>query len=146
LKFARAVGAGNGNCGPGDAWQCDSIETTGNAALGEAMGVSLAVWDGQPMIAYYDDDAVNGRLKIARRNFGGNCGPFLFGAQTWQCETVDNGVVGGLPIYDVGQYAALARHPQTGRATIAYYDATNDNLRVAAQVFQTFVPMMVGGN
>jgi hypothetical protein len=149
LKVAHYLGNNNGNCGFGSqasAWQCDVIETVGDQS---AMGVSLAVVNGEPLVAYYDaDDSANGRLKIAYPATGlGNCGPSNGLFNTWQCDTVDNGVR-GLVTHDVGRYASLAIG-DGGLAVIAYYDNTSDDLLLAYQApapsptYTVYVPIVV---
>ena len=51
---------------------------------------------------------------------GGNCGP----NNSWLCQTVDS-------TYGVGKYSSIAVNPSTGGIGIAYYDATNGQLKYA---------------
>jgi hypothetical protein len=82
--------------------------------VGQHTSIAIGT-NGNPVIAYYD--VTNGNLKVARCNdptcSGGN-------------ETIS--VVDSLG--DVGQYASLAIGTN-GNPVIAYYDATNGNLKVA---------------
>jgi hypothetical protein len=138
LKYTRYVGS-NGNCGPGNSWRCDMIETVGFDA--GSMAVSLAV-DGNdnPIVAYHDaDDLGHGILKLARYTGGsGNCGPVgILLTHTWQCDVVDDG--GGTR--NVGEFASLVLD-SAGLAIIAYYDATNHDLYVAFERFSTYLPLV----
>jgi hypothetical protein len=117
LKYATHVGSGWGNCGGDDHdWQCDTIDH-GNQRVGEHASLWLSA-SGNPSIAYYN----SGDLKFTTK--GGsvpNCGP---GGNTWTCWTVDS-------VGDVGQYASFVRDQSSGIPHIAYYDATNEALKVA---------------
>jgi hypothetical protein len=122
VEWARYVGPGAGNCGPGagDSWQCEWIDDVGPEPLpsGIAMVTDPA---NHPVIAYQSGSSGFQDLKIARPyvvtdwNPTPNCGPIdLF--HTWVCETLDEAdlshaeAVGGL---------AIAVNPQ-GEAAVAY--------------------------
>jgi hypothetical protein len=89
LKYAVHVGGSGGNCGPGNSFQCDTVEAIGG---GPDKAISLAV-DGSnvPVIAYRDAPSPIGPPVLAvAQPLGlpyGNCGP----GSTWQCATVDPG-------------------------------------------------------
>ncbi len=143
--YASYIGSGGG-CGPGNSWRCDGIDQVGEAPI---MGVSLAVNDtGQPVIAYYDFDdvATNGTLKVARpANLVGNCGPMGPLTHLWQCDVVDSGLRAGTHFpnfvwHDVGQYASITA-ASSGLATIAYYDSSGMDLRLARQLLFTYAPL-----
>jgi hypothetical protein len=133
LKLATSVASG-GNCGVANQagkWQCDIIETIG---LNSQYGLSINVHNGQPYIAYTDgDDRANATLKFAYPSPGGNCGPTLNNAGTWQCDTIDYGLrfVGSFPFYhDVGLHPSLAIN-SSGTIYLSYYDSDAGDLLVA---------------
>jgi hypothetical protein len=133
LKLATSVQSG-GNCGvDGQAgkWQCDIIETVGTTLEDN---LAMTRFNGLPYIAYTDsDDQANKVLKIAYPASGGNCGPTLNGAGTWQCDTIDDGLrmVGGSPfLHNVGLYPSLAIN-SAGVMYIAYYDSADGDLLLA---------------
>jgi hypothetical protein len=138
LKYAKYVGS-NGNCGPGNSWRCDVIDSIGYSGL--AMGVSRAVDNDSPTIAYLDEnDSANTVLKIARPVIGaGNCGP----SNTWRCTTIDNGARPGSSPHSVGAYASLGIDPVTHFASIAYYDATAGDLELIEERLLSFLPAVV---
>jgi hypothetical protein len=138
LMFAETVPANTGNCGYGSQlydWQCDVIETIG---YNLERGISLAVVNGVPVIAYQDsDDSDHNILKIARRSNGpGNCGP----ADAWLCEVLDDGARAGSD-HDIGDYVSLASAPD-GRLYIAYYDETAGDLLLMFQGIPLFLPFV----
>ena len=70
-----------GNCGPGDTWDCVTIDSAGDVGRFTSL-----VMSGGIQIAYYD--ATNGALKFAEAgpmHTLGNCGP----SGHWQCDTID---------------------------------------------------------
>jgi hypothetical protein len=137
LRYARNVGSG-GNCGSGGSWECTSISSIGFDPVG--MGISLKVYNGQPLIAYMDhDDTGHDVLKLTRPvGSGGNCA-----FSTWLCTTIDDGYRGmssGQPVYhNVGRYASLALYP-SGDASIAYQDHTSRYLVLAEEVNALYLP------
>jgi hypothetical protein len=119
LKYAAYVGSG-GNCGPGNSWRCDVIDSSVIVA-GTSLHVAKCLI--QPcgistQIAYFD--AANGLLKHARY-VGGNAGNCGFGSQLddWQCETIE--MVGDADPMSV----SLA--VRSGRQLIAYQDADDQD-------------------
>lgn len=135
LKYAHHSG-GNAACSPGAAtgWQCDSIETVGQWTS-PALYLTIAVRsDGTPVIAYNDrdDGPANGRLKLASpTSVVGNCGPSGGLFQTWQCDTLDTGSTFA-GYRDVGQYPSVIIN-SAGLISIAYYDATNADLKLVSE-------------
>jgi len=135
LKYAEYPLPNPGNCGPQSAWRCSEIDAAGS---GQG-GVSLALdGSGLPLIAYHAA-AEGGGLRVAQptARLGptpGNCGPRLPyepDDHTWRCDTADDGSRGN-ELHDVGQFPAVALHSD-GLAAVAYYDATDADLVVAAQ-------------
>ncbi len=133
-----AVLNNNGACGFGmwfHKWSCITIEPMGAT---NDMGTSIILKDGKPIIAYpRADSAGNTVLKIAYPYIGGNCGPSLLTVRTWQCDVVDNG--GGTK--SVGKYPSLAAVPG-GSMYIAYYNATDGQLKLAYKPGVIFLPMI----
>jgi hypothetical protein len=119
LVYAHQVSEG-GSCGVGAAegkWQCDTIET--GEGMGRYVSLDLSITD-IPYMAYYDGSLKD--LKYAWQLDGGSCGP---GGNTWTCITIDGAE-------DVGLYPSLALPKKAGEiARIAYYDASNENLKLA---------------
>jgi len=122
LMLASYVGSG-GNCGydyVANQWQCDTID------VGEGVGqyASLALdGNGYKHIAYYD--AYNHDLWYATSAPGSstqpNCGPDT----SWTCYQVD-----GSTTSDVGKHASIYVDDDN-HFHIAYYDATNDDVKYA---------------
>jgi hypothetical protein len=130
LKLARYVG-GSGSCGLGGAqgWNCTAIDTIASGKNADNLTVSLAVDKdtGRISIAYVDkDDRGNSIIKLARPAFpsnNGNCG-----GGAWNCFIVDNG---GPNNHNL-MHAGLALEA-SGRAQIAYYDASSQSLFLASE-------------
>jgi len=113
LKFAKCS---NASC---SASSVTTVDATGN--VGKFASVRNWV-DNRPVVAYYD--ATNGNLKVLK------CGSAdCTGRAT--ITTVDGTDPTGGPGPDVGQYAQLARDA-LGHFAVAYYDATNGDLKLAA--------------
>ena len=97
---------------------CSSIQVStvdaSPADVGEHTSIAIGA-NGNPVVAYYD--ATNGNLKVAR------CNDFACSGGNETISVVDS-------VGDVGQYASLAIG-SSGNPLIAYYDATNGNLKVA---------------
>jgi len=122
LEWAKYVGPGSGNCGPGDdSYQCEWIDDIGPAS--SPAGIDMKPDDdGYPIIVYQDASTGDRDLKIARplaaATWGPvpNCGPNPGIMYEWYCETLDAGdinhaeAVGGLSI-------AMNAN---GEATVAY--------------------------
>jgi hypothetical protein len=129
LKYATATPGGTGNCGSGlqeGKWQCDTIDS-GAVSRGRYASLDLNGAN-TPGIAYYNGFSHD--LWWARE--GGtapNCGP---GGNTWTCLEVDTEG-------DVGMFASHVWDDSSGIPSIAYFDATNEALKIA-----TFV--LSGGN
>lgn len=149
LKYAVHVDGGSGNCGPGNSFQCDDIESIGTG-LAQA-GISLAVDSANvPLIAYMDASEALGpsNLKVAQPAHGlglsfGNCGPEIPFA-TWQCTAIDNGGA----YQEEADYASVAFAPG-GLAMIAYseldtYAYPNEYaLKIAYQRVMVFLPVVI---
>jgi len=86
--------------------------------VGDYNSVALAAKD-RPLISYYD--ATSGDLKLAICR-DATC-------KSTQVTTVDNGRFLRLE-YDVGRYTSLALN-ENGQPRISYYDASNENLKLA---------------
>ena len=99
LRMAKFVGSG-GNCGPGNAWACETVDSAGD--VGRYSSIEVDPTDNYPIIAYYD--ASNGALKLAIGSVMG-----------WIIKTVDDPLLGS-----TGSYASLALS-STGKPRIAYY-------------------------
>ena len=143
LKYAYARGDTLGNCGPGNSWQCTTIDDMG-VGLSWA-SISLAVDDNnKPMIAYTDasEDLAPLGLKVAEPAYGqpyANCaGEILY---DWYCGHLDNGNA----YVDDGRFAALVIKPG-GLAMIAYSEQEIDypgsyDLKFAYQTLWSFLPV-----
>ena len=99
LRMAQYVGAG-GNCGPDNAWWCETVDSAGD--VGKYSSIAVDPTDGYPIIAYYD--VTNGRLKLAIGSGGG-----------WIIKIIDDPLLGS-----TGLYASL-KLDSTGKTRIAYY-------------------------
>lgn len=131
LRYAKYTGA-NGDCGETGTsphenhFTCDDIETITQIAPTDDIGISIAMDNGdQPVIAYRSDADPQGYplLKVARpaRSLGliqGNCGPLGGFLSLWQCDTIDDGGLGGGYVY-LADYVSLSFN-QEGLAYIAY--------------------------
>ncbi len=119
LKVARYWGQ-NGNCGPGDAWLCQTVDSAGD--VGQYS--SIAVWQDKLMVAYYD--ASNKNLKLAMSD-----DPLHW---VWDIVTLDTAPD---PTPSVGLYTS-AQYSDTGQEFIAYYwdnPAGGDALKVAYHTY-----------
>jgi hypothetical protein len=119
LRVARYV-RGNGNCGPGDTWLCQTVDD------GDEVGQysSIAIWEDTVMVAYYD--ATNRSLKLAT-----STDPLHW---VWDKVTLDVGL-GGIP--STGLYTS-AQFSETGQEFLAYYfdNPTDvDALKVAYRTY-----------
>lgn len=114
LRIARYVATG-GNCGAGNAWRCDVIDSTGN--VGRYPSIAFAP-DTKPWIAYRDETGSG--LKVARYLASGN---YTCGDGGWNCAVVD-------ATGDSGHYASLA-FDVAGRAWVAHFRNSTDDLRLA---------------
>lgn len=60
LHFAHRVASGNGNCGTGNNWQCDTTYGFYNTACAMRMiSLAYATTSSQPSLAYIEDDTLN---------------------------------------------------------------------------------------
>jgi hypothetical protein len=122
LEWARYVGPGNGNCGPGgDSYQCEWIDDIGPS--GEPAGIDMKIdASGNPVIAYQDNEAGFEDLKLARPMSATswspvpNCGPNPGIMYEWLCETLEEGNLSHSQAYG-GLAVAL---DALGDATVAY--------------------------
>jgi Zn-dependent metalloprotease len=133
LNFAQYLGGG-GNCGPGNAWQCDTIDNVATLASESGPLVSLQVRQGlskeTAYIAYYE--ANNDVLKYASSDAAGsgNCGP----DNNWSCVKIDDVGASSEPMG-----ASLAVDGMG--PVIAYHDVDDgDVLKVAQPIFRLGLP------
>jgi hypothetical protein len=120
LKYAYQMTSG-GNCGVDSAagkWYCETVDS--GADMGQYASLDYHTIAG---IAYYDGSAGNLRYAQYAGVGYGNCGT----GGAWQCTTVD-----GTDGDDVGKFASI-HFPidSTDKLQIAYYDATNGELKYA---------------
>lgn len=110
--------AANASSAANAAWFNIEVDTPGNT--GQYTSVAIDPSNGGTYISYYD--ATNQALRMAmNRGFAsGNCGP----NNDWLCQTVDSGT-------DFGKHSSIAINPASGEIGIAYYDATNGQLKYA---------------
>jgi hypothetical protein len=87
LRHAGYVGAGLGDCGPGNNWSCRPVREEPGTDVGRY--ASLAIdGSGVSHIAYHN--TTQGTLEYARYvGSGGNCGEWL-SVFPWQCREIDN--------------------------------------------------------
>jgi hypothetical protein len=99
-------------------WFNIEVDTPGDT--GQHTSVAINQVTDTTYVSYYD--YTNKTLRLAmNKGFGiGNCGP----NNSWLCQTVDT-------TYGVGQYSSIAVNPSNGEIGIAYYDATNRQLKYA---------------
>lgn len=122
LKYASYVGNG-GNCGTGNKWQCDPVDSVHNGNYEFYPSLDLNGSD-RPRIAYYDKG--NGNLRYAANCGSNNCGNCGLN-NSWQCDTLDaTGSVGLFPSLKIDKGAS--ENPR-----IAYYDSTNGKLKFAGK-------------
>ena len=119
LKVTRWWGQ-NGNCGPGDAWLCQTVDSAGDVGKYN----SIAVWQDKLMVAYYD--AGNKNLKLAMSD-----DPLHW---VWDIVTLDTalGDTASTGLYTSAQYSG------TGQEFVAYYfdnPAGVDALKVAYHTY-----------
>ena len=129
LTGRSSLARGQGPTGPPEAagvnarpvanapWFKIAVDTAGNT--GQYASVAIDRPTGFTYISYYD--ATEKELRMATYvGSGGNCGP----DNDWSCETVDSAG-------DVGKYSSIAIDQENRNVGIAYYDATNGNLKHA---------------
>ena len=115
---SEAVGA-SASSAANAPWFISEVDTPGNT--GQYTSVAINPVNDTTYVSYYD--ATNKNLRMAMNHgfgSGGNCGP----NNSWLCQTVDS-------TYGVGKYSSIAVNPSTGGIGIAYYDATNGQLKYA---------------
>lgn len=97
-------------------WFMTEVDTGGDIGLHASVANDPS--RGAIYVSYYD--ASNQVLRLARSDGLGpdHCGP----NGEWGCHTVDSGP-------DVGKHRSVAVNPKTGGIGVAYYDATNGNLK-----------------
>ena len=116
LRMATFVGTG-GNCGTGNAWECETVDSAGD--VGKYSSIAVDPLDDLPIISYYD--ASNGALKLA-----------IGTAVGWAIKTIHDPLIGG----SAGLYTSL-KLDSTGKTRIAYYFSNFigiDSLRYAKYV------------
>jgi len=97
-------------------WFKAEIDTPGDT--GQYTSVVYDPFFGSTYVSYYD--ATNHDLRIARDDRAiSNCGP----GETWFCKALDDTAA------DVGSHSSIAVRPAGNGMGIAYYDATNGNLK-----------------
>ena len=153
LEWAKYVGPGNGNCGPGDnSYQCEWIDDIGPGT--SPAGIDMKTDSGaNPIIVYQDLESGYEDLKIARPvgglpGSGGNCGPLSpFMEHMWLCEILDEGnlsheeAVGGLSIaLNANDEAAVAYRELFGLPPL------DGRLMVAIEPISIFLDGFESGN
>jgi hypothetical protein len=115
----------------GTAW---FIEEVNSSRVGEHISVAVHPETGVTYVSYYD--AHGGDLELATHlGSGGNCGP----NNSWECLLIDGQGGAG----DVGQFNSIAIYTGTlalnsWKLGIAYYDATNYELKFAEYKYVSF--------
>jgi hypothetical protein len=139
----------NANCGPSNRWYCAEIETLGSSPS-QIDGVSIAMAEGKPVIAYNDRNDLNRAiLKVAQPILGpGNCGPDGDLFPTWECLIVDDGIRPFALNVNLGK-PAIAYYAQYKVLRISYNDETNDNLflvqnRLSTPFVNALTPATIG--
>jgi len=128
LKVAHYVGS-SGNCGPNNAWYCETVDNSGDVGMYSSIDVDPNTVTPPPDfndrrvgVAYYD--STNGTLKFAE----------LPGSSTtWNIVTVHDSAWGHVYL---GEYASL-KYDELENARIAYYmrdSSADDGLYYAYHV------------
>jgi len=119
LQATESSEAASASAAANAPWFNIEVDTPGNTGQHPSIAIDPAT--GRIYISYYDATTKNLRLAMSRfSGSGGNCGP----GNSWTCQTVDD-------TYGVGQFSSIAVNPSTGGIGIAYYDATNGQLKYA---------------
>ncbi len=128
LRYSWVCGSSAcGNCGPGNSWRCDVLDSTGDVGLFPSLHASKGGAD-TTRIAYYD--RTNGKLKMAEfHGTVGNCGPLLFGFRYWQCDAVDS-MGAGL----TGNAGISLSVDSNGTPLVAYMDASEEQASAKLKV------------
>lgn len=133
LKYAHKVPVNQGNCGPYNNWQCNTILQSGTSNPGLYASLDIGM-TGRPNIAYYiggDHDLGYAWLSYPAGSPSANCGPEVNYLPTWTCKIIDS--ASGV---DLGKFASLhaRKNVSSDSFKIAYYDATHGYLKYAQQV------------
>jgi len=154
LEWAKYVGPGNGNCGPGDdSYQCEWIDDIGPGT--SPAGIDMKTdGDGNPIIVYQDLESGFEDLKIARplaaADWGPvpNCGPNPGIMYEWYCETLETGSLASSYAYG-GLSVALNANDE---AAVAYREDFFDlathrgRLKIAMEPISIFLDGFESGN
>lgn len=93
VRIATFLGSGDGNCGDGNNWYCETVDSGDNLMYGSHVSMDIS-YEGKLYIAFYDP--ILGAVKLADYwGFGGSCTN-----SEYNCLTVDN-------LYDAGPYVSL---------------------------------------
>lgn len=113
LRYAHYVASG-GNCGPGNAWQCDTIESVVAPNSSDHLIALRAVSGTDVRIAYSAVDSATPTLKYASSTPGA-CGP----GNSWKCILIASNVE-GLALAATSNMTRIAYHNvSTGRLMLA---------------------------
>jgi hypothetical protein len=114
LRVAKYVGTGGTGCAT-PTWTCTNVDATGDVGINSSIAFDQnnAAW-----ISYYS--TTNQNLKVAKYVGTGGTG---CASAAWTCTNVDS-------TGDVGLENVIAVGPDN-KPWISFYDATNQNLRVA---------------
>jgi hypothetical protein len=100
-------------------WFFETVDSSPTYDIGEYVSIALDHTNGTPYISYYE--ASHQMLQMAKYvGAGGNCGT----DNHWACETVDH-------TGNVGKYSSIAIDPADDFPKIAYYDDTENALKLA---------------
>ena len=130
LRYAKYVGAGNGNCGKKAAqfyFQCDTIDF-GFGGVGTDASLDLNFL-GQPRIAYHDFDLAGNYSFLSLASYVGAGGTGCALA-AWRCEVVDNSTD---PAY-ISLHVTTCFISCPDSTQIAYDDLISQTLRYAQYV------------
>lgn len=118
LRLAYYVGSG-GSCDSTD-WQCVTVDSVA-ANTGQDTSIAISRSSSDAWVSYYD--VTNTNLRVAGSNNPSGTACTL---ASWECTTIDS-------TGDVGSYSKLALD-NNSNPWIAYYDNTNNDLKVAQYV------------
>ena len=98
-------------------WLFETVDSPND--VGQYVSLALDHASNRPYISYYDTHYES--LRMAKYvGSGGNCGS----NNDWVCETVDH-------TFNVGKFSSIAIDPTDDLPQIAYYDDTNNALKLA---------------
>ena len=122
VRLASWVGSGGGNCGDGNNWNCETVDSGDDLSYGSHVSMDIGESEGVARIAFYD--SLLGAVKLAEYwGFGGSCSN-----PEYNCLTIDN-------VHDVGQYISLhAADDASDTTRLAYYDLTEGYVKFAEHV------------